>query len=120
MTRIKNLNIDKIESIEYQQPVRSNSKITITYRDEDGFPVEETYERKDIENLVYTYFNGYILVHITNSEYRPETFQVLKLKGYNVLDEPIAFGEYGLRTRKNMTVVFENINELPMLIELYK
>ncbi len=120
MERIKNLNKDKIISIEYNRPVRANSKITITYHDECLYSAEETYERKDIEASVYTYASGYILVHYTKRDDIPELFIVYRLKGYNVLDEPLTFGDYGLRLRKNEGMVFSDMNELPMLIELFK
>ena len=118
--RIKNLNKNEIISIEYKQPVRSNSKITITYHDKDLYSREETYERKDIEDFVFTYASGYILVHYTKKDDAPEIFIVYRLKGYNILDEPLAFGDYGLRLRKNEGIVFSSMNELQMLIELFK
>ncbi|MBP6498313.1 MAG: hypothetical protein KA253_06530 [Campylobacteraceae bacterium] len=118
--RVKNLNKDKIISIEYTPPVRSNSKITVTYYDEHLYSREETYERKDIEDFVFIYATGYILVHYTKKDDVPEKFIVYRLKGYNVLDEPLTFGEYGLRLRKNEGMVFSSMNELKMLIELFK
>jgi len=120
MVRVKKLNIKKIESIHYNLPLRSNSKITITYFDKDSYTVDEIYERKEIEDIIFTHASGYILVYHPQKKDTTEKFMIYKLKGYNMFDEPMAFGLYGLVLRKREGIVFSSMTEMPILIEIYK